>query len=140
MSRNKFRNMKNKIFELYKPNSLEEFKIFYKDNPKEKFVYVVQQPGPNINILSASDYGYLVICLPQFEQAIYSTSPYVHKMKKNLQDFRPQDYLLAVGDPVIIGISCIAINDATNGKFNVLKWERDQKRYYSLEFDIYMKG
>ena len=32
LSRNKFRNMKNKIFELYKPKSLEEFKIFYKDN------------------------------------------------------------------------------------------------------------
>ena len=37
--------------------------------------------------------------------AIYSTAPYVQKMQKNLQDFRKQDYLLAVGDPVIIGIS-----------------------------------
>ena len=45
--------MKNKIFELYKPNSLEEFLIFNKAHPKERFVYVVQQPAPNINILSA---------------------------------------------------------------------------------------
>ena len=51
--------MKNKIFELYKPRSLEEFLEFYKNNPDEKFVYVVQQPAPNINILSASDFGYL---------------------------------------------------------------------------------
>ena len=56
--------MKNKIFELYKPKSLEEFLEFYKNNPNEKFVYVIQQPAPNINILSASDFGYLVICLP----------------------------------------------------------------------------
>tara|TARA_R110002153_G_scaffold76663_1_gene197399 strand:+ start:28 stop:243 length:216 start_codon:yes stop_codon:yes gene_type:complete len=56
--------MKNKIFELYKPTSLESFLEFHKANPKERFVYVVQQPAPNINILSASDFGYLVICFP----------------------------------------------------------------------------
>ena len=40
--------MKNKIFELYKPNSLTEFLDFYKKNPEERFVYVVHQPAPNI--------------------------------------------------------------------------------------------
>jgi len=79
--------MKNKIFELYKPESLKTFLEFHKDNPKERFVYVVQQPAPNINILSASDFGYLVICLPNRDQAIFSTAPYTQKMKKNLQDF-----------------------------------------------------
>ena len=112
--------MKNKIFELYKPRSLEEFLEFYKNNPKERFVYVVQQPAPNINILSASDFGYLVICLPNRDQAIYSTAPYTQKMKKNLQDFRKEDYLLAVGDPVIIGISTAAVHEVTNGQFNIL--------------------
>ena len=32
--------MKNKIFELYKPASLENFLEFHKSNPKERFVYV----------------------------------------------------------------------------------------------------
>ena len=86
--------MKNKIFELYKPESLENFLAFHKANPKERFVYVVQQPAPNINILSASDFGYLVICLPNRDQAILSTAPYVQKMKKNLQDFRNQTHLI----------------------------------------------
>ena len=79
--------MKNKIFELYKPRSLEEFLDFHKNNPEEKFVYVIQQPAPNINILSASDYGYLVICLPNRDQAIYSTAPYTQKMKKKFTRF-----------------------------------------------------
>ena len=127
--------MKNKIFELYKPNSLMEFLDFYKNNPDERFVYVVQQPAPNINILSASDFGYLVICLPNREQAILSTTPYVHKMRKNLRDIRSQDYLLAVGDPVIIGISTSMVSKATNGKYNMLKWDRQEKRYYPLEID-----
>ncbi len=88
--------MKNKIFELYKPESLANFLEFHKSNPNEKFVYVIQQPPPNINILSASDFGYLVICLPNRDQAIFSTAPYVQKMRKNLQDFRKEDYLLAI--------------------------------------------
>ena len=132
--------MKNKIFELYKPKSLEEFLEFSKKNPKETYVYVIQQPAPNINILSASDFGYLVICLPNRDQAILSTAPYVQKMQKNLQDFRKEDYLLAVGDPVIIGISTAAVCDITNGQFNMLKWDRREYRYYPLEVDMYQRG
>ena len=135
--------MKNKIFELYKPRSLQEFLNFYKDNPNEKFVYVVQHPAPNINILSASDFGYFVICLPNSgpeSQAIYSTAPFVRKMKKNLQDFRKKDYLLAVGDPVIIGISTAAVSEVTACEFNILKWDKREHRYYPLEVDMYQKG
>ena len=132
--------MKNKIFELYKPNSLAEFLDFNKNNPEERFVYVVQQPAPNINILSASDFGYLVICLPNREQAIYSTAPYTQKMQKNLQDFRKEDYLLAVGDPVIIGISTATVANVTNGQFNMLKCDKREHRYYPLEVDMYQKG
>ena len=132
--------MKNKIFELYKPDSLEAFLKFHKENPMERFVYVIQQPAPNINILSASDFGYLVICLPNRDQAIYSTAPYVQKMTKNLRDIRKEDYLLAVGDPVIIMLSGIIANDNTNGQFNVLKWDKREYRYYPLDFDIYQKG
>jgi hypothetical protein len=134
--------MKNKIFELYKPDSLEDFLDFQKDNPTEKFVYVAQQPPANINILSASDFGYLVICLPNTgpeSQAIYSTAPFVRKMKKNLQNFNKQDYLLAIGDPIIIGICNVAISDVTNGQYNVLKWDRREYRYYPLEIDFYQQ-
>ena len=132
--------MKNKIFELYKPTSLESFLKFHKENPVERFVYVIQQAAPNINILSASDYGYLVICLPNRDQAILSTAPYVQKMRKNLQDIRKQDYLLAVGDPTIIALSAIIASEQTNGQFNMLKWDKREYRYYPLEFDIFQKG
>ena len=67
--------MKNKIFELYKKESLAEFLEFHKNNPDEKFVYVLQHPPANINILGASNFGYLVICLPNYgpdSQIIFS--------------------------------------------------------------------
>jgi len=101
--------MKNKIFELYKPKSLADFLSFKQENPKENFVYVLQHPPANINILGASDFGYLVICLPNFgpdSQIIFSSSPFVFK----------------------------------SGKFNLLKWDRREAKYYPINFDLYQKG
>ena len=131
--------MKNKIFELYKPKSLADFLSFKEENPKEN----LQHPPANINILGASDFGYLVICLPNFgpdSQIIFSSSPFVFKMQKNLRDFREQDYVLLTGDPAVIGISCAIVSDNTNGKFNLLKWDRREAKYYPINFDLYQKG
>ena len=132
--------MKNQIFELYKPKSLTSFLAFYKENPEEKFVYVLQHPPQNINILSASDYGYLVICLPENTQMIFISAPFVRKMRKNLQDFKSDDYILCTGDPAVIGLSTAIASDVTQGQFNLLKWDRQEKRYYPLSFNLYDKG
>ena len=132
--------MKNQIFELYKPKSLTSFLAFYKENPEEKFVYVIQHPPQNKNILSASDYGYLVICLPENTQMIFSSAPFVRKMRKNLQDFKSDDYILCTGDPAVIGLSTAIASDVTQGQFNLLKWDRQEKRYYPLSFNLYDKG
>ena len=132
--------MKNQIFELYKPKSLTSFLAFYKETPEEKFVYVLQHPPQNINILSASDYGYLVICLPENTQMIFSSAPFVRKMRKNLQDFKSDDYILCTGDPAVIGLSTAIASDVTQGQFNLLKWDRQEKRYYPLSFNLYDKG
>jgi len=143
MFRQENNRMKNKIFELHKPKSLAEFLQFYKDNPSENFVYVLQEPPSNINILGASNFGYLVICLPNYgpdSQIIFSSSPFVFKMRKNLRDFRKQDYLLLTGDPAVIGISCAIVSDQTNGQFNLLKWDRREAKYYPINFDLYQKG
>jgi len=134
------KRMKNKIFELYKDNSLTEFLEFKNEIPKENFVYVLQHPPANINILSASNFGYLVICLAYFDQVAFNAAPFVFKMRKNLKDFTKQDYILLTGDPAVIGISCAIASDMTNGQFNLLKWDRREFKYYPIEFDLYQKG
>ena len=72
-------------------------------------------------------------------QIIFSSSPFVFKMQKNLKDFREQDYVLLTGDPAVIGISCALASDNTNGKFNLLKWDRQEYKYYPLNIDLYQK-
>ena len=131
--------MRNKLFELYRPKQLAEFLEFNKANPDESFVYVLQHAPRNIYILTASDYGYLVICLPENSQMLFSPQPFIHKMRKNLQDFKETDYILCSGDPAIIGLSTAIVSDITQGRFNLLKWDRQETRYYQLSFNLFEK-
>ena len=78
--------MRNQFFELYKPDSLQDFLYFKEANPKEPMVYVLQHPPENINIMSAQDYGTLVFCLPERSQLVFSAAPFVRKMQKNLKN------------------------------------------------------
>jgi len=108
-------------------------------------VYVIQDiPGtkegrPKINIIGASEYGELKVLLPENAQIILSAGPLVFKLKKMLSDFTSDDYLLLTGDPAIIGVACSVVSDVANGKYNLLKWDKQEKKYYPIEIDIYQK-
>ena len=113
---------------------------------RKKIVYVIQElPGtrlgaPKINIMSAKEYGEFNFLLPEFSQIIFSPGPLVFKLKKLLKDYTPEDYLLLTGDPAIIGIACSIVSDITNGKFNLLKWDRQERMYYPIKINLYEKG
>jgi len=113
---------------------------------KEKKVYVIQEiPGtqagnPKINIMGASKYGEFKFLLPEFSQIIFSPGPLIFKLRKSLKDFTTEDYLLLTGDPAIIGVACSIVSDMTNGKYNLLKWDKQEKQYYPIEINLYEKG
>jgi|TARA_B100000959_G_C14906929_1_gene593406 hypothetical protein len=111
----------------------------------ESIVYVIQEiPGtkegrPKINIMGASSYGKLKFLLPELSQIIFSPGPLIFKLKKALTNYNKKDYLLLTGDPAIIGVACSIVSDITNGKFNLLKWDKQERRYYPIEIDLYQK-
>ena len=115
----------------------------------ERKVYVIQEiPGskagtPKINIMGAAaystsnDFNFL---LPEFSQMIFSPGPLIYKLRKGLKNYTPNDYLLLTGDPAIIGVACSIVSDITNGKYNVLKWDKQERKYYPIEINLYEKG
>ena len=113
---------------------------------KENIVYVIQEisgtqsGNPKINIMGASHYGQFKFLLPEFSQIIFSPGPLVFKLRKALRDFKEKDYLLLTGDPAIIGVACSIVSDITNGKYNLLKWDKQERRYYPVEINLYSKG
>ena len=57
-----------------------------------------------------------------------------------LKDFTSEDHLLLTGDPAIIGVACSIVSDMTNGRYNLLKWDKQERKYYSIEIDLYERG
>ena len=112
----------------------------------ERIVYLVQDvPGtqagtPKINIVGAREYGEVKSLLPELSQIIFSPGPLIFKLRKLLKDFRTDDYLLLTGDPAIIGVACSIVSDITNGKYNLLKWDRQERKYYPIKINLYEKG
>ncbi len=109
-------------------------------------VYVIQEiPGtaegrPKINIMGAAHYGKFKFLLPELSQIIFSPGPLIFKLRKALSTYRKKDYLLLTGDPAIIGVACSIVSDITNGKYNLLKWDKQERKYYSIEINLYEKG
>ena len=112
----------------------------------ERIVYVIQEiPGtqsgsPKINIMGASKYGEFKFLLPEFSQIIFSPGPLIYKLRKALKDFKEKDYLLLTGDPAIIGVACSIVSDLTNGKYQLLKWDKQERKYYPIKINLHEKG
>ena len=113
---------------------------------KDRTVYIIQEiPGtssgnPKINIMGAAKYGEFKFLLPELSQMIFSPGPLIFKLRNLLKDFKPDDYLLLTGDPAIIGVACSIVSDMTNGKYNLLKWDKQERQYYQIEINLYEKG
>jgi hypothetical protein len=131
----------------YKVNMKEKESMDYKDIKISKpTVYVVQEIAgtregrPKFNIMGAAEYGKLKFLLDERSQMIFSPGPLIFKLKNLVKDFKPTDYLLLTGDPAIIGVVCSLVSEQTNGRYNLLKWDRQEKKYYPIEIDLYGTG
>ena len=109
-------------------------------------VYVIQElPGtrlgtPKFNIMGASKFGELVTLLPENSQIIMSPGPLIFKLRKLLNNFTENCLLGGTGTRAIIGVACSIVSDITTGKFNFLKWDRQEKMYYPIKVNLYEKG
>ena len=115
----------------------------------ESRVFVIQEiagtqaGNPKINIMGASVYsssGKFNFLLPEFSQMIFSPGPLIYKLRQGLKNFKVEDYLLLTGDPALIGVACSIVSDITNGKYNILKWDKQERKYYPIEINLYEKG
>ena len=109
-------------------------------------VYVIQEIAgtrdgrPKINIMGAAEFGVFKFLLPELSQIIFSPGPLIFKLRKGLQNYRPTDFLLLTGDPAIIGVACSIVSDMTNGKYQLLKWDKQERKYYPIQINLHEKG
>ena len=121
-----------------------DYKELKKDS--EKTVYVIKEiqgtkeARPKINIMGAQKFGKIKVLLREDSQMIFSPGPIIFELRRLLKNYRPKDYLLLTGDPAIIGVACSVVSDITHGKYNLLKWDRQERMYYPISINLYEKG
>ena len=71
---------------------------------------------------------------------IFSPGPLIFKLRKGLKDYATEDFLLLTGDPAIILIAGVVVHENTNGKFNLLKWDKQERKYYPIHINLFEKG
>jgi len=124
------------------PESIDHITI----KEEKPIVYVIQEIAgtregrPKINIMGAAEFGTFKFLLPELSQIIFSPGPLIFKLRKGLQNYRPSDFLLLTGDPAIIGVACSIVSDITNGKYQLLKWDKQERKYYSININLHEKG
>jgi hypothetical protein len=91
------------------------------------------------DISNALEYGPLKVVLPAEIQVIdnhIQKKMVIDMIEDTLKDFNDDDYLLLSGDPACIGI-CVGVAALNNnGRIKMLKWDRHEERYLSLDVTI----
>ena len=105
---------------------------------KSPRVFVIQETA--LNLVPATKFGQLVALLPSRLNITMSPVPVLRELKSKLKDFRDQDYLLPLGDPIAIGLAFLAAIEANRGKVQVLKWNKRDNAYYVVNCNLHERG
>lgn len=90
---------------------------------------------PTIDFAPAQKFGTLVVCLPP-DVSPHNAHPIAIALREKMWDFDSDDYLIAVGDPTLIGIAFHIAAERTGGKFNQLKWDKFTGQYLKLRIEL----
>jgi hypothetical protein len=108
-------------------------------------VYITQQPMkrdiktgeliPLYDVTPALEYGNIVhLCKPG--PMWHAPTRLVHTLKRALKHYTSDDYLLLLGDPVLMITAAIVAAQRTQGTINVLRWDRHYKKYIAVTIKV----
>jgi len=101
-------------------------------------VFVVQE-AKGRNVTSARRFGSLEVLLDSQTNIQITPAPTVRRIRQRLGKFDDDDYLLLMGDPAAIGLACAIAANINQGRFNLLKWDRQEQDYYPIAVDIHQR-
>lgn len=102
---------------------------------RKKMNHVTGEFEPVVNIMPAAEYGTLVELFPHNQHALL-VAPVTNSLKATLRNFSDEDYILPIGNPVLIGIATAVAARNNMGKVKLLHWDRELKRYIVLNYEL----
>lgn len=109
-------------------------RVFITQNPMRRNVY--NDLVYKYDLTAAREYGSLEVLLAS-GPVLISPQIAIDKLRNKLRDFKPNDWLLCLGDPVVIAAASAIVAEVNNGVIPVLVWDRQVKRYLSIVVDIH---
>jgi len=107
-------------------------------------VYVPQEPRfrqpdgswKTVDMLQLLDFGSVEVLLEPGEQVTFNSAATVRRIAAKMLNYREQDFVVAAGDPVAIMIAGAFAAAANRGRFTILKWDRQERRYFKVPVDL----
>jgi hypothetical protein len=105
-------------------------------------VYVVTEPThvingvpvSSVNLTPAAEFGSIEILLPN-NQALFNNVQTVRTLREKLKNFTDDDFILPVGDPVLMCLVAQVASGINGGRVTYLKWDKRIRRYFSIKID-----
>ena len=109
------------------------------ETQKKNRVFIVCEPTspegrPKIDFSPAAVFGQIVV-LNKHSQSLLAPVPTVRRLLDQLKDYSDGDYILPVGDPVLMSTVAMVASRVNGGRVNVLKWDRNTHRYLVIPVD-----
>lgn len=109
-------------------------------------VFIIQEPVrrdlatghmvPVMDFRKVLEYGNPIVCLPTGRVGL-TPGPTVDALREKLKGYSADDYIVAVGDPTAMFAAAMVLGDLNNGRCNLLKWDKESKRYICVQLDIH---
>ncbi len=103
----------------------------------KKRVFVVQDDGTK-DLVSAMDYGDIVVLNTRSLPLFRDPSEQLAKLRQDLAHYKfcAGDYIVPIGDPVLIGATIHYAALTSGGIVNCLKWDARHKRYFEVKIKL----
>lgn len=108
-------------------------------------VYVVQKQMmldrksgdlvPRFDLSAAEQFGELEFLLSPSHKP-WPAAPAAASLHLGLEHYTDEDYLLLVGNPILIGMATACASYWNDGRVNFLQWHGKDQRYIDVEADI----
>ena len=113
---------------------------------RQKIVYVVQKQHkwdrekeayvPKFDLSQAEHFGTLRYLLSP-TAAPYRTESVLSDLHEGLKEYTPNDYLLLIGNPILIGCAATIAADYGGGSVRFLQWSGRDQTYIPILAEIF---
>jgi len=90
---------------------------------------------PKFNLGPAQKYGKIEELLSPTAKP-FNPGPLIDEMYVKLEKFCDDDYIICIGNPILISMAVTIASDINDGRVNLLQWHGHRQEYVCVNMDM----